>query len=546
MQSSTQALQRAAVLWQQGRQNAAIQAFEQVLAQEPDNFLALNNLAAIRVKCGQLAEAEQLYLRAGKKHPNRNEPFLALATLYGQYNRIEDAIRQLRHAVRNTPNHPLVLYLMGKHLLQQRAYEEAIDYLRRSVAQKVENPEQVMTLAQAYSEANRMEEACAIYEQILAQQPGNVAAIKALAECRFVMGEKAAAIQVYEQALRHYPDELGIYYSLSYLTEAHLDDALEKKIARVLDDKKSPQGQRAFAQFLKARYARRAKHYDEEMHWLLEAHQNFIASHPLRISTDDYMAMFESYAQNPPFHLSEALSPCNDERSPIFIIGTPRSGSTLLENIVCAADSTLIKGEETSVISRQIFRMQDHPAEARSMQLLREKALNEYRNMGMLEAPRFTDKSLENCFCIDVILSLFPQAKVIYSKRALLASMVSILQNNLPALPWAHSLEGIKRYFEASHRAMQHFLARYPNNILVVEYESLVSDPEHHAREILKFCDIPWTDDCLAFHKQKKVLSKTASTDQIRSPINTRAVDRFKNYRTFFEEKGLLFNEKGE
>lgn len=546
MNSSMQALQRAAVLWQQGQQTAAIHAFQQVLKQEPNNFLALNNLAAIMVKCGQLAEAERLYLRAGKQHPSRNEAFLALATLYAQHNRIDDAIAQLRHALRNTPDHHLVLFLLGKHLLQQRCYKEAIEYLRRSVAQKVESPEQELTLARALAEANQMNEACARYEQMLAQQPEHVEAIKGLAECRFVMGEKDAAIAVYEQALRHYPDELGIYYSLSYLTEAHLDAALEKKLDRILKDRQSPQGQRAFAQFLKARYARRNEDYTQEMNWLLQAHENFIASHPLRISTADYMAVFESYAQQPPFRMGEDLSPSAETRAPIFIVGTPRSGSTLLENIVCAADPSLLKGEETSVISRQVFRIQDHPLAARTQALLQEKVLSEYRHMGLLDAPRFTDKSLENVFCIDVILNIFPQAKIIYSKRALLASMVSILQNNLPALPWAHSLEGIKRYFDASSQAMEHFLTRYPRNILVVEYESLVADPESHARRILDFCDIPWTDDCLNFHKKKKVLSKTASTDQIRSPINTRAVDRFKNYRTFFEAKGLLFNEKGE
>ncbi len=543
MNQSTQALQQAAILWQQGRHDAAIQAFEQVLRDEPHNFLALNNLAAIYAKRQQFTAAEQLYLRACKYHPKRNEPFLALATIYGQHHRPQDAIRQLEHALKNKPNDHLVLFLLGKHCHQLRRYDEAIGYLKKSLAIKVESQDQVLLLARALADANHMEEACALYEQLLAQEPDNINAIKALAECRFIKGDKAGAIDVYEQALRFYPDEMAIYYSLSYMTDKHLDKALEQKVDALLAQENGALSQKSYAQFLKAKFAKRSQHYEQEMAWLVKAHKTFKQSHPVPVSTKAYMAVFESYAQSPPFGMCESLESSNRSERPIFIIGTPRSGSTLLENIVCAADPAIAKGEETSVISRQLFRLQDLPLATRNSERLQNMILSEYQDMGLLNTPRFTDKSLENCFCVDVILSVFPAAKIIYSKRRLLASMVSILQNNLPALPWAHSVDEITRYFEACDQAMRHWQSRYPDRILVVNYESLAAQPEPHAREILAFCDIPWSDACLDFHKNEKVLSKTASTDQIRSPINTQAIDRFKNYATFFEQHGLSFSD---
>ena len=146
----------------------------------------------------------------------------------------------------------------------------------------------------------------------------------------------------------------------------------------------------------------------------------------------------------------------------------------------------------------------------------------------------FTDKSLENIFYIKFIKKIFPNAKIIYCKRNILSSIMSIMQNNLTQISWAHNLDDIFKYFDIYFKEVTNLKKIYPDFVYELEYEKFVQDPETQSKNLLKFCDLPWSRKCLEFYKRKELISKTASNLQIRKSIYQDSMNKYLHYTKFF------------
>lgn len=146
----------------------------------------------------------------------------------------------------------------------------------------------------------------------------------------------------------------------------------------------------------------------------------------------------------------------------------------------------------------------------------------------------FTDKSLENIYFIDIILKVFPNAKIIWTKRQPLASIVSILQNNLVNLSWAHDLNDILAFFKSTLEIIDYWKAIYKDQIYTINYEQFVSKPIEESQALFKFCELQWNEDCLKKYKHKS--SSTTSRLQIRKEIHTGATKAFESYLSVFEQ----------
>ena len=240
----------------------------------------------------------------------------------------------------------------------------------------------------------------------------------------------------------------------------------------------------------------------------------------------------------------------NHEIKPIFIIGVPRCGPTLIEKIIGSGSQTISVGEETRIIGNFI------PAkvlEKQSLNLgnvedLRNELFKIYKDKGLISKKynfTFTDKSLDNFFYLKLIKEIYPNAKIIHCKRNVLSSIMSIFQNNLSALAWTHDLKHIFKYFDNYLRIINNFNKIYPNFAYELEYEKLVTNPEIESKKLMKFCELPWDKKCLEFYKRKDLISKTASNIQIRQAIYKHSVDKYLPYKKFlgnYRNKYQWFN----
>ena len=204
-------------------------------------------------------------------------------------------------------------------------------------------------------------------------------------------------------------------------------------------------------------------------------------------------------------------------------------------------------GEEISIFEKFI---NNKIQEKKSLNLgevksVREEIVDIYKDRGLIQEESdfiFTDKSLNNFFYLGLIKEIFPQAKVINCRRKTLSSIISIFQNNLTGLPWAHNLGYIFQYFDNYFKITENYKKIYPNFIYELEFEKLINDPEEESKKLLKFCNLPWSKNCLEYYKRKDIISKTASNVQIRQAIYKHSKERYLPYKKFLDKYGSKYS----
>jgi len=235
------------------------------------------------------------------------------------------------------------------------------------------------------------------------------------------------------------------------------------------------------------------------------------------------------------------------EIKPIFIVGVPRCGSTLVEKIIASGKEFIPIGEETSVLENFINAkiLEKKSLNLGNVENLRNELFNIYKNKGLISQKYnyiFTDKSLNNFFYLELIKEIYPNAKIINCRRDVLSSIMSIFQNNLSELAWTHDLENIFKYFDNYFEIMKKFKENYSNFIYELEFEKLVNNPEEESKKLMKYCGLSWDKRCLEFYKRKDLISKTSSNIQIREAIYKHASDRYLPYKKFLEKYGKKYS----
>ena len=228
--------------------------------------------------------------------------------------------------------------------------------------------------------------------------------------------------------------------------------------------------------------------------------------------------------------------------NPIFIVGVPRCGSTLIEKIIASGENYIPIGEETSLIDN-LVKEKIYKKELKNFNLndLKELLIEKYKKKGLISDQGnqiFTDKSLENFFYISLIKAIFPEAKIINCQRNPLSSIMSIFQNNLIRLSWAHNLKNIFKYYDIYLKTVRTLKNKFPNYIYEIQYEKFVQDPEIESKKLFKFCNLIWNKKCLEFYKRKDLISQTASNIQVREAVYKHSLDKYLPYKFFLNEYG--------
>ena len=223
--------------------------------------------------------------------------------------------------------------------------------------------------------------------------------------------------------------------------------------------------------------------------------------------------------------------------SPIFIVGMPRSGTTLVERILGCLDDVVVGGESEAVevISTQHYWSleQGRAVPPRKLQTDSwDSFANEYWRRSTKTGCRLTDKMPHNFWHLGFVRSMFPAAPIIYMRRDPRDVCLSIYTRMFAdGHRYACDLEWLGHYYSMSISMMEHWKAVYGDRILEVIYEDLVADPTEQTRDIAAFCDLQWDPACLEFHKQETA-SFTFSELQVREPINTKGIGAWRNYET--------------
>lgn len=497
--------------------------------------------AAILFSDGGLAAAEntlRAYLNGGGSHL---EAFRLLARINHQWKEFDEAERLLETLLRVAPNNRGARLDYARVLLDAQKYVQAYEVLGRMLEAEPGNSDLLSLHAAACVGLGRYQSAIEIYRQLLAQLPASAELHLSLGHCLQSVGRQKEAIESYHAAAIIKPSFGDAYWSLANLKTYNFSD---DEIARMRAEESSPSAtgvDRCHLCFALGRAYEERSEYEKS--WQFYERGNVLKRAECRYDPE----IFEINTRNQievctaGFFAARAGVGAPDP-DPIFIVGLPRSGSTLVEQIL-ASHSQVDATQELPNIPRIVRELQGHrsdPYHPRYPGVLAELAPDEFRNLGKGyisntrpyrgNKPFFIDKMPNNFRHIGLIHLMLPHAKILDVRREPMACCFSNLKQLFArGQEFTYRIEDIARYYRTYLELMRHWNAMLPGRVLKISYEDLVNDVEANVRRVLEFCGLKFERPCIEFHKLDRSIA-TASSEQVRQPIFRDRLFQWRHY----------------
>jgi tetratricopeptide (TPR) repeat protein len=381
------------------------------------------------------------------------------------------------------------------------------------------------------------------YERAVELQPSNPDYLYNLATSKTAFGELDEAERLFTRAIELNPRDYGAWLNRTILRRRTAGNNHVQQLKTLLGQLAADDPGRLQLCFALSRELEDLQQYDEAFGYLQEgAHQRRLGMQ-YAIAEDE--AAMAAIARCFDRGLLRAATTGFDSDRPLFILGLPRSGTTLADRIVGSHSRVDSLGEHTS-LALAIIRLagaEDAPdgrPGGSKTGLIERSAQIDFRELGRQycraldgfgsPAPRLIDKTPLNFLYLGLIRLALPKARVIHLRRHPLDSCYAIYKTLFRAgYPFSYSLQEVGRYYLAYHRLMQHWRSVIPDAFLDVDYEHLVADPAGQARRMLDYLGLDWEEACLQSHRRGGVAA-TASAAQVRQPIYSTSVGMWRNY----------------
>ncbi|MDZ4737304.1 MAG: tetratricopeptide repeat protein [Rhodospirillaceae bacterium] len=486
------------------RLDDAERTYRQVLAQMPDQPDALNLLGTLYAEQGRITSALPFIEQAAARR--RNDPAILnnLGLTYFHAARYDDAERVLRKALRIKSDFNDALINLGRTLRNLGKPDEAIECYRRALRGE-RRPAALIGLAWALAESGSLDEAVAVLRDLLAANPNEVHAYTVLAKVRR-----------FEEAD---PEPASVEALLAGRTIGTQERVrLHYAAGKIMNDL--------------GRYDRAMEHFIagkklESADFDPDAHDRLVD----RIIETFTPALFD--------RLANAGDPTD---RPIFIVGMPRSGTTLTEQILASHPDVHGAGELTTIrkLTNRVRDFADGGAYPEGVARLDAAGIAKlaaiYRDLLAERSPtarRVTDKMPHNFLHLGLIQVLFPNSRIVHCRRNPVDTCVSCFMNEFADTHgYSRDLGYLARYYRAYDRLMAHWRTVLRLPMLEFPYEETVAEPEARSRALVEFAGLEWNDHCLDFHRTDRSV-QTISLWQVRQPIYGQSVERWRRYERF-------------
>lgn len=490
---------------------AAVASYREALRLNPGYVEALNNLGNVLREVGERREALSLYQRAVQLDPSRTDSHCNL----------------------------------GYALLDARRMTEAAASFRRALALQANSVPAHLGLAAALRVQGLPAEAEASCEFALAAEPQNPGALSLLGELRADRGQFAEAQELFERAIAVDPDFAPAYAGIAAHRRMSRSDASWHEGARRLLARPLPLSEEIHLRYALGKYFDDVGEYDE-------AFSSYQAANEL---TKRYGARYDRTRLtqlvdriigvcNQAF-VQEAHPASSASELPVFIIGMPRSGTSLTEQILASHPTVYGAGEVRfwdrafAMLAKPGPQSDDAPQAVAGM-------ARDYLERVSAQAGaalRITDKMPANFLYAGLIHAAFPRARIIHMQRHPLDTCLSVyFQNFFNVSPYANDLDDLAHYYGEYLRIMNHWRTLLPASALLeLPYEGLIADQEGWTRRMLEFIGLPWDPQCLDFERTERVVI-TASKWQVRQKITSNSVGRWRNFEKYIAPLQQLLN----
>ncbi len=499
-ESSAAALDEAVALHKAGRVREALALYDRVLKARPNEPRALNLSGVASVQLGELGRGVALFEAALEARPDYAEAHNNLGNARKEAGELEAAAAAYGRALELRPDYGEAHYNLGAVYERMGRLSRAAEAYRRAIALMPDDADSAHNLGNVLTDLGELEAAEAAYRRALAIEPERTESYRQLIDLK-TYAVPDADLRAME-ALLDAPS----------LGEAQVME-LCFALGKVYDD--LGEVERAFAALERGNRIRRAMvDYD-------------IAEREAR--AERVIGVFDREL------LARARGRGARSETPIFIVGMPGSGTTLIEHILASHSAVWGGGErrELGRIERELGRGYPEVAlELEADDLARlgagyVEALEQHAS----GAPHVTDKTTANFWRLGLIHLILPQARIVHCQREPADTCLSCYMKLFTeGQNFTYELTELGRYHRLYERLMAHWQTLLPEQILSLRYEDLVADQEAETGRLLDFLGLAWEDACLAFHRTRRVV-RTPSGVQVRQPIHDRAVGRWRRYR---------------
>lgn len=441
----------------------------------------------------------------------------------------------------------------------------AIQTLEALEAAARNDPLQLQEVAGTYLQCGQHAGAARCYARAVELQPSNPDFLYNLATSRTAFGELGEAERLFTRAIELNPRDYGAWLNRSILRRRSAEDNHVPGLQALLRDLSADDPARVQPYFALSRELEDLGRYEESFGYLQRGAQLRRAGMRYDVAEDEAaMATVARLFDQNFFHRA---GPGYASDRPLFILGLPRSGTTLVDRIVSAHSGVDSLGEHSN-LALAVQRLAGQAAAgeapqaaggaapaAGKLELIERSARINFAELGRQycraidgfgnPAPRLIDKTPLNFLYLGLIRPALPGARVIHMRRHPLDSCYAIYKTLFRAgYPFSYTLQETGRYYLAYHGLMAHWRTTLPGAFLDVDYEALIADPEGQARRIFDYLGLDWEDGCLEFHRRAGAAA-TASAAQVRQPIYSSSVGMWRNYARQLAPLAERLRERG-
>ena len=486
-----------------GRLRLAEDVYKNILKKDKNNIDALRLFGLLAFKLKKYDIAEQLFIKVLKLNPSFALAWDNLAKLYRIQNKLSKSIPAFKNLIKLDPNNFEALVSLGTVYIKLSKYKDGID----------------------------------LYKKALVINPENARVHLSMGHALKTLGNREDCERAYQNAIKNYSLSGEAYWSLANLKTYQFDSneiiAMENAIKNNMHQDELIQICFALGKAYETNknYKKSFKNY-QKGNWEQRKKINYNAEEYKKY-TDEIIQFFSS---------NKDLLKINKgylSKEPIFILGLPRSGSTLIEQIL--SSHSLIEGTQELPnimgISREIKSMDIDKKYPSNIKLLND---DDFFNYGLKyinetkwtrsDKPYFIDKMPNNYIHIGLIKLILPNAKIIDARRNPMDACFSCFKQYFArGQHFTYDLDDIARYYKDYERLMDFWKSIFPDSIYTIKYEDVINDPDNEVHSLLNYLELDFEDSCLNFYKSKRPV-KTASSEQVRQPIYKSGLDYWLNY----------------
>ena len=532
-------------LYSKGKIEEAIKQIKTLNEKYPNQPLLFNLIGACYKEIGQLDGSVKMFNIAVSLKPNYAEAYFNLATVLNDLEQKDESVKNYKKAIAIQPNYSDAHNNLGNVLLGLGQIDAAIESLEWAVAYKHDFAEAYNNLGNAFNDYGNSDKAIENYQKAITYNPHYEKAFFNLALVFKDLGRKEDFIINIKKALNLNPNWGHAYYHLSRIKKYKKNDPQINEMIQALKSENISSIDLIGLNFALSKVYEDLEKHDKQFKYLNEA--NSLRKKELNYSIEKDQNLFSTIKKafkSPPKTLDIPKSKANSKR-PIFIVGMPRSGTSLVHQILDSHSSVKGVGELNHINNIVFPLLKAHREETKNcfskndLLSLRKQYLQS-PPIADLNEMIFVDKMPLNFRHLGFILSSFPEAKIIHMKRNPMATCWSIYKYEFRGNAYSFDQKDIANYYGLYINLMEFWKKLFPKKILDVCYEDLTISQELETKKILKYCELDWEVNCLDFHTNNSAV-KTTSSMQVRQKMYQGSSEAWRKYEPYLQPliKGL-------